>query len=83
MRPVHSKSCKFDRTIIETRRSANGLETIYYCDPKGILKHGEITDDEKKKLLLSIDQNLDSRCKYYQPNWYLRCIDVITKRFKK
>ena len=68
---------------METRRSTDGLETIYYCDPKGILKHGEITDDEKKILLVSLDQNQDSQCEYYQPKWYLRFIDFIVKRSKK
>ena len=76
---VHCKECRFDKTIIETMRSVDGLETIYYCDPEGILKHGEITEDEKKKLLVSIDQNRDSHCEYYKPKWHVRFARFIRK----
>ncbi|HIJ55731.1 MAG TPA: hypothetical protein HPQ03_06360 [Deltaproteobacteria bacterium] len=76
---VHCKECRFDKTIIETRRSVDGLETTCYCDPEGILKHGEITEEEKKKLLVSIDQNRDSHCKYYKPKWYVRFARFVKK----
>ena len=45
---VHCKECRFDKTIIETMRSVDGLDTIYYCDPEGILKHARSPRTKKR-----------------------------------
>lgn len=83
MTPEHCKNCKHYRTLVEVRRSAQGLETTDYCDPLKVWKSGPLTPGDREMLIDPADRADNSPCRHYEPKWHIRLIHCIRRRFGK